>query len=981
MTPGAALMLLRELRVRQAELETENAELRRDQLRLTEARDRYVELFEFAPYGYFTLDAARTIIEVNLTAARMLGTVRTNLIGRRLDTLVPESLRDSLCRHFDRVCESQTRQVLSLKMCRPDGTYVYGDLETVPVRGARATIPRYWCVLSDVTELRTAEQALRESEQRFRRLSDANIIGIVTADMTAIRSANDEFLRMGGYSRADLESGQVTWQRIASPDWAVCYQEALAELTQQGWCQPREMEYLRPDGNRVPILIGSSVLTRDPLTWISFVLDLTTRKQVEAALAKSEERLRLALRAAQMATWDAQLPDGATVWNDEHYRMMGYEPGSVTPGFQAWAGRLHPDDADAAIRRWRHSVEYGGEFNSEFRVVWPDGSVRWLEARGITERDGANPSVRSYGVMLDISERKRVEQLMGALNRINAAIHSTRDFAEMARRLLEEGTAALECNSAAIALRQHDGWICAYVHAMPAELVGLRMSDEEERHALLAIESRQPVVVSNVAVDDRVNRAHLQRHGIGAVMVVPLITRGKPFGGLYFNYRTAYAFRKSEVDFARQLGTTAAIAIENAHLFEHRRQAENELQTLNAMLEQRVADRTQAIQTLHDVASMANQSQDPLQATEYCVQRVAAYNGWCAGHALFPVLDDPDQLDVPIAWYADDPERYRDFHAATLQARFRRGCGLPGRVLASGKPEWTTNLQRDLTGNRAVVAARLGLRTGIVLPVPVGERVVGVLEFFSRHVVEPSRDMFRVMVGVGLQLGRVFERAGFEEHLLTAADDIRRCIAQDLHDDVGQELTGLGLKAETLAESLTTESPRVQALAADVAAAVGRTHDKIRCLSRSLLLVELEGGLLADALTQLAATTTDSSRLACVLDCTHPRPVFDNWIAVQLYRIAQEAVTNAMRHSGGQHIRISLNEEQGETILRIEDDGTGLPPNAGQAEGMGLRIMRQRARLIGGRLDVRPRPERGTQVVCRFVARAAAQRSTAGTRQ
>jgi PAS domain S-box-containing protein len=210
------------------------------------------------------------------------------------------------------------------------------------------------------------------------------------------------------------------------------------------------------------------------------------------------------------------------------------------------------------------------------------------------------------------------------------------------------------------------------------------------------------------------------------------------------------------------------------------------------------------------------------------------------------------------------------------------------------------------------------------------------------------------------------EDAEFQEHLLTTAEDIQRRIAQDLHDDVGQELTGLGLKAETLAETLASTKSPARKLAADMATAVDRTRGKVRGLSRGLLPVELEEGLLAVAMGQLVDATTAGSRIVCKFDCSHSDPVFDRRISMHLYRIAQEAVSNAVRHGRARSIRITLDQEDGETALKIEDDGEGLWSEASQTGGMGLRTMQYRAELIGGKLEIGPGPSGGTQVICRL---------------
>ena len=250
----------------------------------------------------------------------------------------------------------------------------------------------------------------------------------------------------------------------------------------------------------------------------------------------------------------------------------------------------------------------------------------------------------------------------------------------------------------------------------------------------------------------------------------------------------------------------------------------------------------------------------------------------------------------------------------------------------------------------------------------IGKKVAAVLEFFSDRHTQLNEPIIDAMAGVGMQLGRVIEHADFEEHLLTIAEEIQRGIAQDLHDDVGQELTGLGLKVATLAEMLAPATTPAGKLAARIAAAVDRTHDKVRMLCRGVLPIELEEGLLAGALEQLAAATSSSSRISCKFDCSHLDPVFDNRVCVHLYRITQEAVTNVLRHSGARNIRITLALENGETVLGIEDDGTGLSSAAAHAEGMGLRTMRYRAGLIGGKLEVGPGPSGGTLGLCRVAA-------------
>ena len=268
-----------------------------------------------------------------------------------------------------------------------------------------------------------------------------------------------------------------------------------------------------------------------------------------------------------------------------------------------------------------------------------------------------------------------------------------------------------------------------------------------------------------------------------------------------------------------------------------------------------------------------------------------------SGTSLLPATDNPDELLPVYVYYPEDSDRFRRFRDVTLAMRFRRGEGMAGRVFASGQPEWATHLRRDLSEGRAVAAEELGIRTAVAFPILVGEKVAGVIEFFSDQVIPPEETISDAMLGVGLQLGRVLERANFQEHLLAIPEELQRAIAQDLHDDVGQEMIGLGLKAKTLAEMLAPAKTPAAKLAADMAATVDRTRTKVRGLSHRLLPIELEHGLLAVAIEQLVAAVNTGSGIACTFDCVHPDAVLDSRAATHLYRIAQEGVSNALRHS------------------------------------------------------------------------------------
>jgi signal transduction histidine kinase len=188
-------------------------------------------------------------------------------------------------------------------------------------------------------------------------------------------------------------------------------------------------------------------------------------------------------------------------------------------------------------------------------------------------------------------------------------------------------------------------------------------------------------------------------------------------------------------------------------------------------------------------------------------------------------------------------------------------------------------------------------------------------------------------------------------------------LGQELHDGVGQELTGLGLMANALAERLegdTTEKQIAQRLVEGLA----RVHDQVRILSRGLVPVQVEPEGLRVALEDLVNRVRDQSNLTITFEHSKDLLGLDQAKATQLYRIAQEAVSNALRHGKPHQVRITLYEEPGGLQLTVQDDGRGLQEGLHERRGMGFRIMRYRAAQIGATLAVDEPFGGGTAITC-----------------
>jgi signal transduction histidine kinase len=206
-------------------------------------------------------------------------------------------------------------------------------------------------------------------------------------------------------------------------------------------------------------------------------------------------------------------------------------------------------------------------------------------------------------------------------------------------------------------------------------------------------------------------------------------------------------------------------------------------------------------------------------------------------------------------------------------------------------------------------------------------------------------------------------RERLEKEVLEISEREQHRIGQDLHDGVCQHLTGISLFSRSLQQKLAVKAPGEAAEAARITELINDSIEQTRKVTRGLHPVPDEPTGLMLALRELSDLTGATGAPVCQFECPVPVPVADQAVAANLYRIAQEAVQNALRHAAARKIVMSLKLDEQSLQLKIIDDGSGLP-DQNTSRGMGLEIMRYRAASIGATLETRRNGERGTIIAC-----------------
>lgn len=258
---------------------------------------------------------------------------------------------------------------------------------------------------------------------------------------------------------------------------------------------------------------------------------------------------------------------------------------------------------------------------------------------------------------------------------------------------------------------------------------------------------------------------------------------------------------------------------------------------------------------------------------------------------------------------------------------------------------------------RRVLESRVGLREEVDCTLGGTLRTLDL-------TVEPMRDAGGGIVGITCAAMDVTERKQLQKEILKISELEQHRIGQDLHDGLCQHLAGIELMSQVLEQTLAKKTNPAAGQAAKIAQHVREAMTQTRLLAHGLSPVALESEGLRYALQELATTTEKLFHIACSFRCDSPVLLEDNVVATHLYRIAQEAVSNAIKHGKSQHVEMGLARTERDLRLTVKDDGAGFPEVLPKHHGLGLRIMRYRAGMIGASVTVKRGPDGGTIVLC-----------------
>jgi PAS domain S-box-containing protein len=555
-------------------------------------REDFRDLFEEAPIPYVHEGLDSRFIRANRAAMRVLGIGPDEIAGTFGSSLVantPETQR-RLREAFESIAEGKETSEVELELRRKDnGNPVWVHWWSKPAPSGRFTRT----MMVDITDrvLMAQTKAALEFSLESGQVGDWDLDLVHDTSRRSLR--HDQCF---GYNHPipEAEWGVEEFIRHVHPEDRVRVESSMREAVKDSQDWVSEFRVVWPDGS-VHWLIACGRIYRieegRPVRMLGIVMDITERKKTEEALRETKAELEFALESAQIGDWDLDLVTDTSRRSLRHDQCFGYNQAipEAEWGIEAFIRHVHPEDRVRVEGSLRRAAKDLLDWGSEFRVVWPDGNVHWLAARGSIYRTREGKAIRMLGIVMDISDRKRAEEALGASEQmargqVEALKHTLDALAmdsapdRLAQHISRTITEQLGAHSSSVWRRNESNGLIGFEFAFEggnfvtksdSTIAGLSlwlpMDDSWPWPA--ALHAGAHCLMEDIRkVPSFPLRDRLVAMGIITVLMVPMLIAGRLEGTIAIRFSHRRVFRNEEIELAQTLANQAVLAMQLTRL-------------------------------------------------------------------------------------------------------------------------------------------------------------------------------------------------------------------------------------------------------------------------------------------------------------------------------------------------------------------------------------------------------------------------------
>lgn len=420
--------LIQELSIYKAELEAQNQELRQVQQELGTSRDKYLDLYDFAPVGYFTIDCNWRIIEVNLAGAQLLGLEKNRLVGQLLSDFIVRESQKIFYQHWKHVLQTQEKQSCEISLLKHDHTPFCVHLESVMTQENNPSDNQLWLVMTDISEYKEINQALQDSEERLKLVLEGSNDGfwdwnIVTGALLLSR----RWAEMIGHRLTEIEPHYRAWKQRVHPDdlprvFTLVNEHLAGHLPHY----EAEFRFQTKFGDWIWILARAKVVARDshgkPVRMVGTHTDITKRKQAEAALFESERKYRTLFEQLTDAIFITEADSGRILdVNKQGEKLLGSTRDKIIGSSQTL--QYPPSKAKEYQQRFQKYAANPSGSNIELELLNQNG--RRISTTVSTNALSIDDKPCFISVFHDITSRRQMEEALKAERDLISAILDT----------------------------------------------------------------------------------------------------------------------------------------------------------------------------------------------------------------------------------------------------------------------------------------------------------------------------------------------------------------------------------------------------------------------------------------------------------------------------------------------------------------------------------------------------------------------------